>query len=160
MLWSLIRTFTGAQHRFGKAEQACSRGAGLQVSLFGYTEWLMYTKVYADLFYKYNAYIPTAAYYNELSAARRMWRQPTLVWHGHAAGSASLCPYRLRPCTVLSAWPLSVWQGFQRHEGREQMDAHTDSSELQTLGGWEVCRTPVLCSFTLRPTVLLESISY
>lgn len=43
----------------------------LSVSLFGYTEWLMYTKVYLDYFCKYDAYIPTAAYYNPLSAKTR-----------------------------------------------------------------------------------------
>ena len=39
----------------------------LSVSLFGYTEWLMYTKVYFDYFCKYETYIPTVAYYNALS---------------------------------------------------------------------------------------------
>lgn len=36
----------------------------LLVSLYGYTEWLMYTKVYKDYFHKYDAYIPTTFYYN------------------------------------------------------------------------------------------------
>lgn len=39
----------------------------LSVALFGYTEWLMYTKVYFDYFCKYETYIPTVAYYNALS---------------------------------------------------------------------------------------------
>lgn len=34
------------------------------VSLYGYTEWLMYTKVYKSYFHKYDAYIPTTFYYN------------------------------------------------------------------------------------------------
>lgn len=55
---------------------------GLQVSLFGYTEWLMYTKVYADLFYKYNAYIPTAAYYNELSGRTQNVEAAYKRWFG------------------------------------------------------------------------------
>jgi len=41
----------------------------LQVTLFGYTEWLMYTKNYRQLFHKYNAYIPTYFYYNAYSSA-------------------------------------------------------------------------------------------
>lgn len=40
----------------------------LQISLYGYTEWLMYTKVYLEYFYKYDTYIPTTFYYNPLSA--------------------------------------------------------------------------------------------
>lgn len=36
----------------------------VSVSLYGYTEWLMYTKVYRDYFHKYDAYIPSAFYYN------------------------------------------------------------------------------------------------
>lgn len=42
--------------------------AGVHVAMFGYTEWLMYTKVYLDYFYKYEAYIPTSFYYNPLAA--------------------------------------------------------------------------------------------
>lgn len=34
------------------------------VSMYGYTEWLMYTKVYFELFHKYDVYIPTTFYYN------------------------------------------------------------------------------------------------
>ena len=41
---------------------------GLQIAFFGYTEWLMYTKVYKDYFHRYETYIPTVAYYNDLSA--------------------------------------------------------------------------------------------
>lgn len=44
------------------------KNADIAVSLFGYKEWLMYTKVYLDYYYKYDAYIPTYFYYNENSA--------------------------------------------------------------------------------------------
>ncbi len=40
----------------------------LQLVFFGYTEWLMYTKVYKDYFHRYETYIPTVAWYNNLSA--------------------------------------------------------------------------------------------
>ncbi len=36
----------------------------LSVSMFGYTEWLMYTNVYTELYHKYDAYIPTTSYYH------------------------------------------------------------------------------------------------
>ena len=45
--------------------KAANKSVG--ISMFGYTEWLMYTKVYLDYYYKYNAYIPTSFYYNPLS---------------------------------------------------------------------------------------------
>lgn len=40
---------------------------GVNISLFGYTDWLMYTKNNLDNFFKYNTYIPTTFYYNPLS---------------------------------------------------------------------------------------------
>lgn len=39
----------------------------MRISLFGYTEWLMYTKVYLDYYHRYDAYIPTSFYYNPLA---------------------------------------------------------------------------------------------
>lgn len=42
---------------------------GYRVSLFGYTEWLMYEKYDAEDFFKYDTYIPTTFYYNPTSAS-------------------------------------------------------------------------------------------
>ena len=39
----------------------------LQISLFGYTEWLMYTKYNLANYYRFDTYIPTTFYYNSLS---------------------------------------------------------------------------------------------
>lgn len=47
------------------------RAPHIRVCLFGYTEWLMYTKVYNDYFFKYNAYIPTTFYYNAVSPSTK-----------------------------------------------------------------------------------------
>ncbi len=44
---------------------------GVVVSLFGYTEWLMYTKYNLENFFKYDTYIPSTFYYNPLSSATR-----------------------------------------------------------------------------------------
>jgi LysM repeat protein len=44
------------------------KNADISVSMFGYKEWLMYTKVYRDYYFKYDTYIPTYFYYNDLSA--------------------------------------------------------------------------------------------
>jgi murein DD-endopeptidase MepM/ murein hydrolase activator NlpD len=42
---------------------------GVVISLFGYTEWLMYTKYNLDNFFKYDTYIPSTYYYNPLSVS-------------------------------------------------------------------------------------------
>lgn len=44
---------------------------GVVVSLFGYTEWLMYTRYNLDNFFKYDTYIPSTYYYNPFSASTR-----------------------------------------------------------------------------------------
>ena len=41
---------------------------GIVVSLFGYTDWLLYTKHNLDNFFKYDTYIPATFYMNPLSA--------------------------------------------------------------------------------------------
>ncbi len=51
-----------------KLNTLTSKNSDLSVSLFGYKEWLMYTKVYLDYYFKYDTYIPTYFYYNDLSA--------------------------------------------------------------------------------------------
>lgn len=40
---------------------------GIVVTLFGYTDWLLYTKYNLENFYKYDAYIPAAFYMDPLS---------------------------------------------------------------------------------------------
>ena len=45
-----------------------SQYPGLVVSLYGYTEWLMYTKYNLDRFFRYDTYIPSTFYYNASNA--------------------------------------------------------------------------------------------
>lgn len=60
---------------------------GAIISLFGYTEWLMYAKYNLARFYKYDTYIPTTFYYNPNSAEtitlereyQQWFRQPMQV---------------------------------------------------------------------------------
>ncbi len=47
----------------------------LDITMFGYAEWLMYTRSHLDNFYKYNAYIPSVFYYNPLSTATQRLQQ-------------------------------------------------------------------------------------
>lgn len=47
----------------------------LNITMFGYTEWLMYTRTHLENFYKYNTYIPSVFYYNPLSAVTQSLQQ-------------------------------------------------------------------------------------
>ena len=52
------------------------------VSLFGYTEWLMYTRNNLDNFYKFNTHIPSTFYYNPLSAKTQHLENGYRRWFG------------------------------------------------------------------------------
>jgi len=55
----------------------------LDISMFGYTEWLMYTKTHLDNFYKYNTFIPSVFYFNPVSPATQRLQQK-YRWNFHA----------------------------------------------------------------------------
>jgi len=55
----------------------------LSVTLFGYTEWLMYTRRHLDNYYKYNAYIPSVFFYNPLTLLTEQLQQK-YRWNFHA----------------------------------------------------------------------------
>jgi len=46
----------------------------LDITMFGYTDWLLYTKKYLDYFYKFNTYIPSVFYFNPLSTATQRFQ--------------------------------------------------------------------------------------
>lgn len=48
---------------------------GVQVTLFGYTEWLMYANINKERFAKFNTFVPTHFYYNESSQATKELEQ-------------------------------------------------------------------------------------
>ena len=52
------------------------------VSLFGYTEWLMYTRNNLDNFYKFNTYSPSTFYYNPLSSRTQHLENGYRRWFG------------------------------------------------------------------------------
>lgn len=52
---------------FAKLNILSAANKNLNISVLGYTEWLMYTKAYQDLFFRYDTYIPTYFFYNETS---------------------------------------------------------------------------------------------
>ena len=56
----------------------------LSITMFGYTEWLMYTRTHLDNFYKFDTYIPSVFYYNPLSSATQALPRFALTGFDHA----------------------------------------------------------------------------
>ena len=55
----------------------------INITMFGYTEWLMYTRTHLENFYKYNTYIPSVFHYNPLSSQTARLEQK-YRWNFHA----------------------------------------------------------------------------
>lgn len=53
---------------FKKLDELTILHPSVNISIFGYNEWFMYTKVYGDKMRKYDTYIPSTYDYNEASA--------------------------------------------------------------------------------------------
>lgn len=68
---------------FAKINNLTMNNADMSVSMFGYTEWMMYTKYNLDNFYKYNTFIPAAFYLNPLSTKTARMEQK-YRWNFHA----------------------------------------------------------------------------
>lgn len=47
----------------------------IDITMFGYTDWLMYTRTHLENFYMYNTYIPSVFYYNPLSQTTQRIQQ-------------------------------------------------------------------------------------
>lgn len=67
---------------FARLNALTKRFPGVKIALWGYTEWLMYTKVYAQLFHRYDTYIPTTFFYNPASARVRSLEESYRRWFG------------------------------------------------------------------------------
>ena len=65
-----------------KLKALVASNPGVVVSLFGYTEWLMYTRNNLDNFYKFNTHIPSTFYYNPLSAKTQHVENGYRRWFG------------------------------------------------------------------------------
>ncbi|MBQ2211221.1 MAG: LysM peptidoglycan-binding domain-containing protein [Prevotella sp.] len=53
---------------FAKLNGLKMNNPNLQISMFGYPEWLQYTRTHLDNFYKFDVYVPSTYYMNPLSA--------------------------------------------------------------------------------------------
>ncbi len=54
----------------------------IQISMFGYPEWLQYTRSHLDNFYKFDTYVPSTYYMNPVSARTRHFNQK-YRWNFH-----------------------------------------------------------------------------
>lgn len=66
----------------------------INITMFGYTEWLMYTRTHLENFYKYNTYIPSVFHYNPLSSQTARLEQK-YRWNFHADMQNSLPRFAL-----------------------------------------------------------------
>lgn len=53
---------------FAKLNGLVMNMPGMLISMFGYTEWLMYNRQHLDNFYKFDVYVPSTYYMNPLSS--------------------------------------------------------------------------------------------
>ncbi|MBQ8047098.1 MAG: LysM peptidoglycan-binding domain-containing protein [Prevotella sp.] len=65
-----------------KLDALCQLDPSISVSLFGYTEWLMYLKNYQEYFHRYDAYIPTNFFYNPFSPQVKSLEDNYRKWFG------------------------------------------------------------------------------
>ncbi len=67
---------------FAKLNGLLMQHPNLQVTMFGYPEWLMYTRTHLDNFYKFDVYVPSTYYMNPL-ASRTSRFQLKYRWNFH-----------------------------------------------------------------------------
>jgi len=68
---------------FAKINGLMLKAPALEISMFGYTEWLSYTRTHLENFYKYDTYIPSVFHYNPLSPQTQRLEQKYL-WNFHS----------------------------------------------------------------------------
>ena len=68
---------------FAKLNGMLLKEPTLEISMFGYTEWLSYTRTHLENFYKYDTYIPSAFHYNPLTPQTQRLEQK-YRWNFHS----------------------------------------------------------------------------
>ena len=98
----------------------------LAITMFGYTEWLMYTRTHLENFYKFNTYIPSVFYYNPLSASTKRLQQK-FRWNFHTDIQNNL------PRFALTGFDHAYFflMGLHR-EGRKFLGAESNPDYVQT----------------------------
>ena len=60
---------------FSKINGLKTNNPELDITMFGYADWLLYTHRYLDYFYSYNTYIPSVFYYNPMTEATQNFQK-------------------------------------------------------------------------------------
>ena len=68
---------------FAKLNGLLLKEPTLEISMFGYIEWLSYTRTHLENFYKYDTYIPSAFHYNPLTPQTQRLEQK-YRWNFHS----------------------------------------------------------------------------
>ena len=68
---------------FAKLNGLLLKEPTLEISMFGYPEWLSYTRTHLENFYKYDTYIPSAFHYNPLTPQTQRLEQK-YRWNFHS----------------------------------------------------------------------------
>lgn len=79
---------------FAKLNGMLLKEPTLEISMFGYTEWLSYTRTHLDNYYKYDTYIPSAFHYNPLTPQTQRLEQK-YRWNFHSDMQHSLPRFAL-----------------------------------------------------------------
>lgn len=81
----------------------------VRVSMFGYTEWLMYVDYYLPSFYKYDTYIPTTFYYNPVDSQTKEAINNYTRWF-HASMQNALPRFALTGYDHASYFVRGLWR--------------------------------------------------
>lgn len=109
-----------------KLDQLKLAAPQLKISLFGYTEWLMYAKYNMDKFCKYDTYVPTHFYYNPLSSATKAFTSDYM-----AKFDQSLMDYMPRFAITGYDHALYFIRGI-KNKGKLFAGEESDKNALQT----------------------------
>lgn len=109
------------------------------ISLFGYTEWMMYAKYNLDKFFAYDTYIPAYFYYNPLSAQTKAFETDYRKWF-----KSDMMDYMPRFAITGYDHGMYFLRGFY-NQGKNFTGADRDKNALQTQmyfrrvgnGGWQ-----------------------
>lgn len=109
-----------------KLDQLKMDQPGVKISLFGYTDWLMYAKYNLDKFCKYDTYIPTHFYYNPLSSSTQAFEREYRLKFDQ-----SLMDYQPRFAITGHDHALFFIRGISK-KGRQFLGTEADSNVMQT----------------------------
>lgn len=111
---------------FNKLNTLRSAHPDFVISLFGYTEWMMYAKYNQDKYFAYDTYIPAYFYYNPLSAQTKAFENDYRKWF-----KGDMMNYTPRFAITGYDHGMYFLRGFYK-QGKSFTGAERDKGALQT----------------------------